>query len=309
MNIKQVVQNAIPNWTGRLACHYVGYNANGQVHRDLPYTNANDPKVIAKQLELIQACGFDVVIETWQGPWAMACNQNAIAVSALCTQVGLQFCLLLDPWCAKLNTQGKATAPSIANLIAALQYPTTQTMLKATSYVPEKYVLDFNTLNPTTITDLNALTTAVPGVEFLAQNTEFSWIAYPPATITDSVAKNAWATANLQSQNANAGMKVAGVCMSFDDSGMPLPSGVATQAAFDAAGGVRNWSQSVWATTQAPAPNRVLGAFAGQFFLQQLAVTPTSAPIIAIITWNDYDEGTALEPKISELLGVNWSTL
>jgi hypothetical protein len=308
MNIKQVVQNAIPNWNGRLAAHLIGYMGNGQVHRDLPY-NANDPKVIAKQLELMQSIGIDVVIETWQGPWAAACNQNAMAVSAACTEVGLQFCLLLDPWTAKLNSSGAATTPAVANLIAALQAPSTQTMLNATSYVPEKYVLDFNTMNPTTATDLAQLRTALPTLNFLPQGSGFSWIAYPPATITDSPAKNAWATANLQSQNANAGMKVAGVCMSFDDSGMPLPSGVATQAAFDAAGGVRNWSQSVWATTQAPAPNRVLGAFAGQFFLQQLAVTPTSAPIIAIITWNDYDEGTALEPKISELLGVNWSTL
>jgi len=306
MNIKHAVQNAIPGWTGRLAAHYISYNANGQVHRDLPYANPNDPKVIAKQLELIQACGFDVVISTWQGPWATACNQNAMAVSALCTAMGLQFALLLDPWCAKLNSQGQATAPSISNLIAALQYSTTQTMLKATSYVPEKYVLDFNTLNPTTLTNLNALTTAIPGVEFLAQNTEFSWIAYPPATITDSVAKNAWATANLQAQNKNAGMKVPGVCMSFNDSGLPLPQGVPTQAAFDASGGVRDWSMSVWLP---PAPNRVLGSFGGQFLLQQLAVTPAAAPIIAIITWNDYDEGTALEPKISELLGVNWASL
>src|ERR1017187_3395110 len=143
MNSKQMVQAAIPGWTGRLAAHHVGYLADGHVHRAVPY-NATDPKVIAKKLELMQGDGVDVVIETWQGPWATSCHLDATLTAAMCATMGMEFALLLDPWCAKLSAKGQ-TANFTANVPAALQYASTQTMLNGSNYVPEKYILDFGT--------------------------------------------------------------------------------------------------------------------------------------------------------------------
>lgn len=298
MTSKELVQKALPTWNGRLAAHHVGYLADGKVHRAVPYV-ATNPKVIAQKLALMQSDGVDIVIETWQGPWAASCNLDAILTCALCADLGMQFCLLLDPWCAKLNSKGQSNGYT-NNVIAALQYPSTQAMLNASSYLPEKYVLDF-----TTGADLAVLGKAFPTLRFLEQNNGFSWIAIPPASITDSPLKNAWAVSNLKAQHANPAMKIASFCDSFNDSGQPLPVGVPTQAAFDAAGGNRNWDVGVWGNV----PARVLESFEGQFAQQQLATINPATPIVAILTWDDPDEQSSgpREKVLAEENGIVWA--
>lgn len=298
MTSKELVQKALPTWNGRLAAHHVGYLADGKVHRAVPYV-ATNPKVIAQKLALMQSDGVDIVIETWQGPWAASCNLDAILTCALCADLGMQFCLLLDPWCAKLNSKGQSNDYT-NNVIAALQYPSTQAMLNASSYLPEKYVLDF-----TTGADLAVLGKAFPTLRFLEQNNGFSWIAIPPASITDSPLKNAWAVSNLKAQHANPAMKIASFCDSFNDSGQPLPVGVPTQAAFDAAGGNRNWDVGVWGNV----PARVLESFEGQFAQQQLATINPATPIVAILTWDDPDEQSSgpREKVLAEENGIVWA--
>lgn len=295
MNLKQVIQNAIPGWQGRVAGHHVGYLADGHVHRAMPYV-ATDPKVIEKKLALMQSAGIDIVIETWQGPWATSCHLDATLTSVQCAKMGMQFALLLDPWCAKLNSKGQST-DFTGNVTAALQYSSSQMMLNGSSYVPEKYILDFNTG-----ADLTALGKTFPDYKFLAQGSGFSWITIP--TITDSPSRNAAAVTNLKSQHANPAMKVANVCFSFDDSGMPLPAGVQSQSQFDAAGGKRDLTQSVWG-----GPARILESFGGQFGEQQLATILSTTPIVAVVTWDDYDEQSSgpLEKVLAEEAGENWA--
>lgn len=295
MNLKQTIKQLLPGWNGRLAAHHVAYLADGHVHRAVPYT-ATDPKVIAKKLSLMQSAGIDVVIATWQGPFATSCHLDATTTSSLCAEYGLQFALLLDPWCAKLYANGSNTNYTV-NVQNALNNAGTQTMLNASSYVPEKFILDFNTGAV-----LTTLAKDFPSYKFLAQGAGFSWISIP--AVTDSVARNAASITNLQGQNKNAAMKIPGVCMNFDDSGQPQPVNVQSQATFDAAGGIRNYSNSVWGGNA-----RVLESFAGQFFAQQVAVTPLSAPIIALITWDDYDEQSSgpYEKVLAESLGINWT--
>lgn len=296
MNLRQTIQNSIPGWEGRVATHHVAYLGDGHVHRAVPYV-ATDPKVIAKKLALMQSAGIDMVIATWQGPYAPSCHLDATLMAGQCGQMGMQFALLLDPWCAKLNNKGGTDSNFTTNVTNALNDKGTQGMLNGSSYVPEKYILDFNTG-----ADLVALGKTFPSYKFLKMNQGFSWITIP--SITDSPARNAAAVANLKSQHANTAMKVASVCYSFDDSGMPLPAGVQSQAAFDAAGGKRDLTQSVWG-----GPARILESFGGQFGEQQLATIPVAVPIIAALTWDDYDEQSSgpLEKVLAEEAGTNWA--
>jgi hypothetical protein len=168
-------------------------------------------------------------------------------------------------------------------------------MLNATSYCPEKYILDFNSG-----ADLGALAKTFPQYKFLAQGQGFSWISVP--TIADSAARNASAVGNLKSQHANPAMKVASFCASFNDAGMPLPAGVQSQAQMTG----RDYSQSVWG-----GPARILDSFAGQFTQQQLATINPATPIVAIVSWADYDEQSSgpREKVLAEEQGTTWPTM
>ncbi len=296
MNYKQMIRNAVSGWNGRLFAHHIGYNGNNHVHRNIPY-NANDPAMTVKVLQLLQDAGCDGVIETWQGPWSGSCDVDANLVSSLCTKMGMQFALLLDPGGMQKWVSNPTTAATTANVVAALNAPTTQAMLNAISYVPEKWILDFNTK-----ADLTSLSTTFPKLKFLAMGKGFSWISIPP--ITESKARNAASVSNLKAQHVNPLMQVASVCFSFDDSGQPLPVGVQTQTAFDSAGGKRDLANSVWG-----GPARILESFAGQFGLQQLATIPSTVPAIAIITATDFDEQSSgpLIRVLGELNGTQWS--
>jgi hypothetical protein len=295
MNYKNMIRNAVPGWNGRLFAHHIGYNGNGHVHRNIPY-NANDPAMTVKVLQLLQDAGCDGIIETWQGPWSGSCDVDANLVSSLCTTMGMQFALLLDPGGMQKWTTS-STAVITQNVVSAINAPTTQKMLSASSYVPEKWVLDFNTK-----ADLTSLSTTFPKLKFLPMGKGFSWISIPP--ITESKARNAASVLNLKSQHSSSLMQVASVCFSFDDSGKPLPVGVQTQNVFDAAGGKRDWTSSVWG-----GPARILESFAGQFGLQQLATIPSTVPAIAIITATDFDEQSSgpLIKILGEANGTQWS--
>lgn len=261
----------------------------GNLHRMDRYVS-NNPTVIENQLNCMQATvvngmRIEGVIMTWQGPLAGFQHSTTTQMAAQCAERGMLFALLLDPWCAKLGT-GNATQ----NVTTALQNATTQTMLNSTAYLPEKYVLDFNTG-----ANLATLATEFPTLKFLAQGAGFSWVSIDMA-IPGSDARNAASVANLKNQNANAAMKIPGFGLGFNDAGMPTPSGV-NLAKWT---GTVDLTQSVWGG----APSRVLDTQGGNFFFDQWAVTPQTSEYGAIITWNDYDERTAIEDTCSMLSGI-----
>lgn len=55
----------------------------------------------------------------------------------------------------------------------------------------------------------------------------------------------------------------------------------------------------------------MLESFAGEFAQQQLATIPSGVAMIAILTWDDYDEKSSgpRERIVAELSGVNWNLL
>jgi hypothetical protein len=297
MNTKERIIRDNPGWHGRLGGHHVCYNANKSVHRDIPYS-PNDPRVILQQLELWQSDGFDVIAGTVQGTWAAESHANSMLMSQLCAQVGLQFALLLDPGGMKKWVPNASTAQITANAKTYLSDPATQQMLNRSSYVPEHLVLDF-----ATGADLNVLASAFPGLKFLKQGRDFSWPSIDNK-ITDQKARNAASVANLKGQNSSPTMIAPGVCYDFDDSGQPLPIGC-DMATFLANGGKRDNNVGTWGDT----PSRILASFGGQFFLQQLAVTPITAPFTFIVSLTDYEEQSSgpWEKRLAETRGIKWA--
>lgn len=287
MTFKQMLQQQVKGWAGKLAVHHVGYLSDGHVHRGVPYNNV-DPKVIKQKLELMQSIGVDTVITTWQGPWAVNCHEDAMLTCEFCEEFGMTFALLLDPGGMQKWQSGLTQTQITANVQAALSDPGAQAMVNSDAYVSEKYVLDFNTG-----ASLVQLEADFP-LNFIEQNVGFSWPMIP------------WNQSGYAAMNALATMKIPGICAYFNDAGQPLPVGVSTQAAWVAAGSQRDYSKSVWG-----GPARVLDHQGGQFLFNQLGTIQASAPYIAVVTWDDYDEQSSgpLEAVVAAAAGVNWFAL
>lgn len=148
--------------------------------------------------------------------------------------------------------------PGIGKDIAAsLNDPGTAAMINSPAYVPQKYVLDFSTG-----ADFTALGKQFPFLKFLSKHSGFSWPEKASADGKLTAAQNSLATMKRDAQNP-AGCQIPGLCLQFN-------------------GG--------WSGTPT-----VIDSLAGQFFKAQLDMVPDSASYAGLITWNDYNEGTALE--------------
>jgi hypothetical protein len=281
----------------KLLVNVMPWFGDGNIHRMDRYLS-NEPYVIAKQLDVMQRTqinGMPIagIILTYQGPLAKFQHSTAMQMVVECGERDLLFALCLDPWIAKIGASG-TTAPSTQNVINALNNPDVQAMLTAPAYLPEKYVLDFNTVPTNPTTNVAALAAAFPSLNFLQMNVGFSWISID-MSIANSDARNASAVANLKGQNANPKMKIPGICKEFNDAGQPTPVGVSLAAWT----GTRDNTTSVWGGM----PARVLDSQGGNFFYDQLAVTPESE-YMGFITWNDYDERTEIESACSAQAGI-----
>lgn len=156
--------------------------------------------------------------------------------------------------------------------------PTTEviTQLKAwpasTAYFPEKYVLDF--LEPASMVDWPKVGIAT-GMNILHKHSGYSW-----PEISNTVAQ-------LKTDDIQGTMKIPAICLGFNDAGR-LVSNV-----------TRDYSQSVWG-----GPARVIDHQAGNFWMDQVEVTPVTAQYAAVVSWNDYDEGTGIEQFVAALKGI-----
>src|SRR5258706_3415342 len=264
----------------KLLVNTVSWFGDGKIHRMNDYLS-NDPYIIAKKIDCMQkytinGMNIEGVIATWQGPLAIFQREAICELSKQCGERGMLFALLLDPWCAKIGIGDLTT-----NVTNALNDPSTQTMLSGPTYLPEKYVLDFNTG-----ADLSILASKFPTLKFLKQGVGFSWPSVD-MKIVNSISRNIASVNNLKGQNSNLSMKISGICKGFNDAGMPTPKGVSLNSWI----GSRDYATSVWGDQ----PARVLDNQGGNFFFEQLAVTPLTVPYIGFISWDDYDEGTEEE--------------
>jgi len=283
MNLKETCKAAILGWNGKLLAHVMAwFGEPNKVHRVSRY-QSNDPSVIAAQLDTMRDCGIEGVIITWQGPTINTFLHDAtIKIWEGCMERQMLFSLLLDPWIAKGQPN-----PTQA-VIAALQHVDTQRVLASPCYLPEGYVLEFD-LGASAVVNLGSVQAAI-SAPLLSWHSGFSWPAIPVDAHNPSDSLLV-----LKANNAQPTMRVAGINVMFNDGGQPMPAG-AIAATFK---GGRNYAQSVWGGS----PTRAIDHQAGNWFYDQLTVTPVTVPYIALVTWNDHDEGTGIEYIAAVLSG------
>lgn len=265
LNLKEALFGK--GWTGKLLVHKMDwFGEPNHVHRVPPNYNSSDPLLIARQLTLMQECGIDGVISTWQGPTKSFGHGVAIETSQQCAERNMLFCLLMDPAVTKTSANKEQA------VISAIQEAGTQKILNSPSYIPEKAVLDFDTK-----ANFALVSPSTPGISYWKRHSEYSW-----PEITNTIP-------TLASDNARPTMKIPGLCLYFNDAGAPLPDGT------------RDYCKWVWGLDK---PCRVIEHQAGKFIFDQVDVTPKTTPYGALITWNDHDEGTGIEQFLSMITGI-----
>ncbi len=266
------LKSAFGAWHGKLLTHWMGWHGqSGKVNHVTRY-KSTDPWVIDDQIDVMQAAGIDGAIATWQGPTVNPYLHQA--TMGLCERLGrrgMLFALLLDPWIAK----GQANPTQAA--VLAMQHVDTVTMLKSAAYLPEKLVLEFDLATAANV-NVPQLVAALPQSPVISKHVGYSW-----PEIANTMAA-------LAADNANPAMKIPGVFLGFFDGGQPLPPGSLSNAA--TWNGSRDYNSTVWGG----GPSRLIEHQGGNVYLDSVALVPKTTPYAAVVTWNDYDEGTHVEP-------------
>jgi len=265
-------------WQGKALALRMGCVGDGKIRRVTRY-KSTDQSAIEAQCDLLQASGFAGVVHIWNGPAIPFVDDAMMRFWAECQSRGLSFAIMLDQWIAK----GQAN-PTQA-VIDALTSAQFQRLLASDSYLPEKYLLEFN-LNAAAAVNVAAVQAAVPSVKILSENSGYGWVQ---SDVT-----------NLARINSSPNMKMPGLCLYFNDGGYPLPNGVSSGASFTK----RDWGQSVWGKrSNGDSSTRVTEHQAGNWLADQMAVTPISASYILFATLDDHEEGTGIEHFLSLFTG------
>lgn len=250
--------------------------------------DSNNPLTIGKQLTAMQRNGIAGVILTYQGPGA-SMPDTATEMCQQCAERGMLFALLLDPWIAKI---GPGTPEQ--RMTAALNHPDVIKMFHSPAYLLEGYLLDFNTGVDWTKVTVPAIASGPRPV--LGLGTGFTW-SHDAGDVDPIVA--------LRNAYAQHPIKIGSLCMSFFDGGAPLPPPLDRSKPFDPVNAVNvDFQKQNWGTGGSTryTPDR-----AGNYFFDQLAITPATLKYVAIETWNDYNERTCVEPWMSVVAGIRIS--
>ena len=262
-------------FTGKFGAHIIPWNSalSNKTHYN-PNTaySYDNPATIGKVLDVLQASGIDVCFFTYQGPFIGPQHSVVVEFVAQLAKRGMLFALVMDQWSA-----GGTTNVSLAtqNLIKGMTAPAVREMLASPAYIPEKAILDFGTN-----ADWAKIGLKNP---IWYRHQHYSWVEVaPPSGIApvDPIVV-------LKKDNANSTMKVPGLSIQFFDGGMPSTFLVAPDGI--------DWNQSSWqlpSTPQKSGTARYVSARAGNFFFDQVAVTPKNVPYIAFVTLDDFHEGT-----------------
>jgi hypothetical protein len=297
-------QTALRNvgFKGKLATHVMPWVGEpGHIHRENAYSSNNIATVRA-QLDNMQAVGIEVVLLTWRGIDANGGWDQSVATlfaQELATR-GMKFAYVLDP--NLLMYRKDKTISVTQELIRQLSSTSVQAILNSSAYVPERYVLDFLTgfhgnADPNQNVDWVHVCGAI-NVKDLIRNEGYAWPSLQAITDVANVHKN-------------PAMRIPGVAYRFNDAGCPVPYGIKDATKITG----RDYTQSVWQSIDyrtdptKSQPARINQAKAGHYYLDcvaSIAASPValSSPYVAIVTWNDYDEGTAIEDFVVGLTGI-----
>jgi hypothetical protein len=297
-------QTALRNvgYKGKIGTHLMPWVLEtGHIHRENAYSS-NNLATVRAQLDNMQAVGIEVVFLTWRGIDANSGWDQAVA-SLLVPELakrGMFFAYVLDP--NLLMYRKDQALSATGEIIRQLSSSSVQVILNSSAYVPEKYVLDFLTgfhdpTKPNQNVDWTAIEKVIP-VKHLLRNEGYAWPSLQ--AITD-----------LANVHKNPAMRIPGVAYRFNDAGCPVPYGIKDATKMTG----RDYTQSVWQSVDyrtdptKSQPGRVNQARAGNYYLDcvaSIAASPValSSPYVAIVTWNDYDEGTAIEDFVVGLTGI-----
>lgn len=257
MNLQSTLSSL--GYTGKVVALRMGCTGDGKVRRVNRYAS-NSASAIKAECDIAQACGVSGFIHIWDGAGATFINQSMTGMAAECQKRGMLFGVMLDQWIAKGNNP-------TGEVIAALQTAEFQAILNSSSYLPQKYLLEFSLSHDDNV-NIAAVQAAFPKMPILSEGSGFSWPQIPP-------------------QNAK-NVPVMALCPFFNDGGCPVPNGINPPWPAPYA---RNWSASYWNGKTA---NRVNDHQGGNYWMDQLANIAKSCPYLMIATWDDYEESTAL---------------
>jgi hypothetical protein len=292
-DIAQALRNK--GWQGKFMLHEMGWFGDGNpqhYHPGVAYNSA-DPSLVSRKFDMWQLSGVAGPIMTWQGPQSYS-HKSAMLESAEATRRGMKFGLLLDPWVYK------GQSDPLKAIMSALTHPETVSMLNAPSYLQNKWVFDFigksvpDPMHPGKFITLDwAAIGAAAGVTILSRHTGYSWPEMVDAKgnlLSESAAIDV-----LAQQNANPLMKVPGLCPRFFDGGWMKTDGSV------------DFTAQTWTPPAGPGvgPVRYRYDGSGKYWFDQVDVTPLNAEIVAGVTSNDANEGTALEAYLSMMTGVD----
>jgi hypothetical protein len=288
-------------WNGKILANLMPWVGEpGHIHRCTSYSSL-DPGVISRQADNMQAVGVDGIILTWRGIDANKGWDQHVATAWIpeLTKRGMLFSYMPDP--NLLKYRHYPALSDTEEMIRQLKSPGVLAILKSPVYLPEGYIFDFLTGFSVDWLKVEATINPLLGgrkIQHLMRHKGYEWPSLE-------------GVGSANSNHKSSLMKVPGIAYGFNDAGCPLPYGVKDPTLVTG----RDYSQSAWQSVDPIAnptkaqPARVNDPQAGKYFLDVIqgigaSTTARTSSYAGIVTWNDYDEGTAIESFVVGLTGI-----
>jgi hypothetical protein len=291
-------------WSPRTCAHVMlWFDPASTSHLPVGYLSS-DPAVVAQQVSFLKARGVDFALLQWYGTTAHPHNEAALAWKAECEKQGLNFAVGMDQgmfasWYMPKGTDVNAWAAQMMQYVAATFFtsPNYEKTADGRFFLPN--------FNWQAVTGLNAgaLLAQYPQVAMLWEHSggvsqpgsagAFAWIGvsgtYDPQKVIENYTSSFLAT-TAKSVAKNPKLLIMGsLVRGFDDHNRQ-PGGDPTKSVWDPA-----------------TPYRFADEKSGATFLNDVALYNSSNPkpqYLQLVTFNDYEEGTALERGIDSDVAV-----
>lgn len=236
-----------------------------------PDYRSYSPETIKRQLDCMQALEIDGVVALWGGSTIEVGSHAAVIEMAFQTNArGMLFALCVNNSLVKFRPV--QSVPADVEVITQMANPDIQELLTLSNYVPGGYVLEFGVFSQ--IADAGqSIRAATPGLQWLSQPKGYTW---PQPLAADPIA-------TLRQQNADNQPVFSAVFSEFNDSKRG------------------DLQHQVWDTTQ---PARIIEPRGGHTWHDSIAAACPTSLYLQIVTWNDYEERTAIEAGASMATGI-----
>ena len=287
-NVSKVDTHSLlyPGFNGKIYAHVVGWFG-GSNHENIGY-NSSDPAVVKAQINDMVSRGIDGIVHVWYGPGTNISNLEAQAVmNEAPNHPGFTFAIMID----KGAIQWGSCYPSCT---------ATQALINLTTYVANTYfsspsylringrpVLTNFDIDGSYSVDWNAVAAATPGNPiFLFQNNS-------GFTHVQTGGSYSW----VMPSDSNNGLDYLG---SFYSTGMNYATETTVGATY------KGFNDTLASWTM----NRIMPQQCGQVWLSTFAKinsmynSTKQLPMLQLVTWDDYEEGTEIETGIDNCVSV-----